>query len=154
MLFLSACGTPVPQAITETSTPLPPSLPPNTSAPTSTSAPEPAVPVTSLEEIVGTWLTFCGSRQCAFEIHADSTYRSRYVSNDSVIERGALTLTGGVLQLVAASGACVGMPDGLYQASLIRLDGKPYILQLESDPKDGCADRYDALSRDLKYSAE
>lgn len=161
-LILNACGsqpatvsTNVPPA---QALPSPTANPPTSVQPSPTSTPEAPVPVKSLDEIAGDWLTKCGAGSCIFEIHADGTYLQRYKTPTETgitqIDIGKITFSNGVFHLESTMGYCEPMPNGFYQASLIRMDGKPYQLNLEPTQQDECADRQNSITRGMSFVSE
>ena len=156
MFLLSVCSsqpTLVPTSIPPTQL-SPAVVPPSPTFLPSTSTPEPPVLVTSMEEILGPWLSRCGGGPCTTEIRADGTYNTRYVKPTegqgiTQIDRGKITFADGVFHLESTSGYCETMPNGFYRAYLTRIEGKLY-LRFEGTQKDECAERQSSISREMK----
>lgn len=111
--------------------------------------------VTSLEEILGEWLTRCGGGPCAFEIRADGTYSQRYINPTlgggiTQIDRGKIAFVDGVFHLESTSGYCERMPNGFYRAFLTHIGERLY-LSFEGTQKDECAERQSSISREMKF---
>jgi hypothetical protein len=155
-ILLTACGS-QPDPMTENAPPTqePPSP---TKTPPPTPTPETPAPVTTYEQLIGSWLSVCGAGACTLEFKTDGTYRAAYVkqteSGITTIETGKVTFADGILHFVsAATGYCVlegGHPNGDYTAVLFHLDNNLY-LRLTPAPNDECTDRKDMYARDMKF---
>ncbi len=164
-LFLSACASqPTTGPTSAPPTPLPPTqilpttIPPSPTTVPSTNTPEPPVLVTSMDEILGEWLSRCGGGPCTVKISADGTYNMRYVNPTegqgiTQIDRGKITFSDGVFHLESTSGYCETMPNGFYRASLSYIDGQLY-LKFDGTQKDECSDRQSMISREMKALSE
>ena len=169
LIFLILCACSSQQIIISTTPPstqmsptqLPPTMvPPSPTSVPSTSTPEPPVLVTSMDEILGEWLSRCGGGPCTFKISADGTYNMRYINPTegqgvTQIDRGKITFSDGVFHLESTSGYCSEMagPHGFYKASLKYIDGQLY-LKLDGTQDDECGDRQSAIPREMKHYGE
>lgn len=155
-LFISACSSQpktVPAATISTNAPQTQAPPTQTLIPF-TITPEPPVLVTSMDEIIGEWLSRCGGGSCTISIRTDGIYNIRYVHPTegqglTQIDKGKIIFTNDVFQLESTSGYCETMPNGSYRAYLSHIGGQLY-LRFDGSQKDECADRQSMLSREMK----
>lgn len=157
-LVLNACGsqqTTISTSAPPTPTQVPPTMvPPSPTSDPATSTPEPPVLVTSMDEVLGEWLSRCGGGPCTIKISADEKYSISYVNPTegqgvTLVERGKITFSDGIFHLETTSGFCETMPNGFYQAFLKHIDGELY-LEMQGTQDDECGDRQSMISRDMK----
>jgi hypothetical protein len=120
---------------------------PATPVPTATAAP---VQASTLEGVLGEWVTLCAAGPCIFTINADGTYEQRTLTTStpgaSLIDRGVIILSRGIFHFVSITGGCQEKPDGYYQAFLSEAGGNT-LLNFRPIKVDECPDRQQSLSR-------
>lgn len=156
-LVLNACG--IQQTTISTIVPptevIPTMVPPSPTSLHATSTPELPVLVTSMDEILGEWLSRCGGGPCTLKISADGIYSIRYIhptegQGITQVEKGKITFSEGIFHLESTAGGCESTPNGFYRAFLKHKDGTLY-LEMEGTQDDECRDRQNMIGRAMKY---
>jgi hypothetical protein len=108
-----------------------------------TASNEPEILVSSIDDLMGKWTTYCSvaHERCVLEFRATNNYRLGLIEIPGAVMAGNYSFQNGQIQFETDSGLCDEWPQAIYKVYIVKQDGKPVSLHFDVVGSDPCKDR-------------